>query len=191
MLRILLSCVLFAFSGVAHSVLITASADLDYAQEVAPSNPTPSSATGTATIVFDTVTGSLDLTAEISGISLADVTFPSGPLAFGVAGPFHIHQGAAGANGPIVVPFSAESFFTETAGGLSISATGIGFDPALVAPLLDGDLYLNLHTLDYASGEIRGQLSVPEPGVTALLSFGLLGVVFSRRRRSLPIQRQR
>ncbi len=183
LLKILVPCLLLAVSGAAHSTLITAFADLDYAQEVAPSNPTPSSATGTARLVFDTTTGLLDLSATITGISLADVTFPGGGLAFGAAGPFHIHQAAVGANGPIVVPFSAQSFFTDTGGGLAISAMGVGFDAALVAPLRAGELYLNLHSLSYGSGEIRGQLAVPEPGVSALLSIGLLGLVFSRRRR--------
>ena len=182
-LKILVPCLLLAASGAAHSALITAFADLDYAQEISPSNPTPSSASGAAKVVFDTATGLLDLSAAITGIALADITFPSGGLAFGVAGPFHIHQAAVGANGPIVVPFNAQSFFTDTGSGLSISATGVGFDAALVAPLLAGELYLNLHSLDYGSGEIRGQLAVPEPGVGALLSIGLLGLVFSRRRR--------
>ncbi len=181
-LKILFPFLLLAASGAAHSALITAFADLDYAQEVSPSNPTQSSATGTAKVVFDTATGLLDLSATIMGISLADVTFPGGGLAFGAAGPFHIHQAAAGMNGPIVVPFSAESFFSDTTSGLAISAQGVGFDVAVVAPLLAGELYLNLHSLDYASGEIRGQLVVSEPGVGALLGAGLLCLVFIRRR---------
>lgn len=183
LLKVLIPCALLAISGMAQSALITASAVLDYAQEVSPSNTTPSTATGTATVIFDTVTGLLDLSAEITGITLSDVTFPTGPLAFDAAGPFHIHQGAAGANGPIVVPFSSASFFSDTATGLAISATGVGFDAALIAPLVAGELYLNLHSLEYASGEIRGQLAVPEPGVTALLSVVLFALFLSRRRR--------
>ena len=185
--RILAPCLFLAMSGAAHSALITVSTTLDYAQEVAPSNPAPSTATGVATIMIDTAAGLLDLSATIMGISLADVTFPSAPLAFGAAGPFHIHQGAAGTNGGIVVPFSEAGFFTGTADGLSISATDVVFDAALIAPLLAGELYLNLHSLDYASGEIRGQISVPvavpAPSVVALFCAALLGMAFRLRRR--------
>jgi hypothetical protein len=182
--RVALVCALLAISSVARSELITATANLDYSQEVAPSNPSPSTATGTATVLFDTTTGLLDLAAEISGIFLADVTFPSGGLAFGAAGPFHIHQAPAGANGGIVVPFSEESFFTETVSGLSVSAMDVSFGAELIAPLLAGDLYLNLHSLDYGSGEIRGQLAaaVPAPGAVALLGIGILGLAIYRRR---------
>jgi hypothetical protein len=159
----------------AHASLITATAFLDYAQEVGPSNPVPSSATGTATVVFDDSTGLLDLTANIEGIFLSDITFPSGPLAFDGIGPFHIHNAPAGANGGVVVPFDDLGFFTETAEGLSIQANGVAFDVGLIPELLAGNLYLNLHTLDYPSGEIRGQLdAVPE--ATSIWIFGGLAL---------------
>ena len=172
----------------AQAGLITANATLDYAQEVNPSNTTPSTATGTAEIIFDTTAGTLSITATISGISLADVTFPSGGLAFGNAGPFHIHNAPAGANGPIVVPFGMESFFSVNAmGDLTVTAADIPFMSSVLDELTAGNLYLNLHTLDYGSGEIRGQLaSVPEPATIALLGT-MLGLLGLRRRQLLAV----
>jgi len=182
--RIALAITLLGMAAAANAGLITATTTLDSSQNVDPSNPAASTATGTATLVFDTDTSLLSISADIDGITLADITFPADALAFGVAGPLHIHNGAAGSNGPVVVPFNQASFFTDNGmGGISVSATDIPFTLALLDELTAGNLYLNLHTLDFGSGEIRGQLaSVPEPATIALLG-GLVGLVGLRRRR--------
>lgn len=175
---------LLAMAAAANAGVITATATLDSTQNVDPSNPNASSATGSATMTFDTDTGLLSLVANIDGISLADITFPDGALEFGAAGPFHVHNAPVGANGPVVVPFNMESFFADNGmGGLEVNATDIPFAIDLLDELTAGNLYLNLHTLDYGSGEIRGQLaSVPEPASIALLG-GMLGFIGMRRKR--------
>ena len=73
-----------------------------------------------------------------------------------------------------------------------MSATGqnIGTfsDAAILAAFGAGTTYLNLHTLNFRNGELRGDvmaLSVPEPVTMGLLSIGLAGLVWAggRRRR--------
>jgi hypothetical protein len=172
----------FAMASVSNAEVIKATAILDYAQEVGPSNPNPSDSMGMAMLSFDTDTMMLSLEATIDGIFLQDITFPSGGLMFGNAGPFHIHNAPAGSNGGVVLPISLESYFAETMSGISVSVSGLAFDDSLIAELNMGNLYLNLHTLDYGSGEVRGQLArVSAPGIALMTCFGIF-LLFKRKR---------
>lgn len=152
----------------AQAVVINASADLDYLQEVMPSNPVPSDATGTAMLRVDTATGLYDLTLSVLGIVQPDL--------FDVAGsPVHIHLAPAGSNGPIVVNVGLDGTFSDVLdGGVPVGFLLVvddGVFTAMIDDLLNGDLYFNVHTEDYQSGEIRGQIVIAEP-----LSFGLFGI---------------
>ncbi len=166
----------------ANAGLLTARAVLTGTQQV-PANE--STSVGLAEVLFDTSSNLLSLSANVGGgITLADITFSEGPLSFGAAGPLHIHQGAAGVSGPIVVPFSNESFYNVEDFGVSVLAVGVPYDPGIISALDSGELYLNLHTLAYPGGEIRGQLqTVPEPQTLAMLGVGLAALGFMRRRR--------
>ena len=171
----------------ASAVTIFGSAMLTGDQEVPPAATT---ASGTINFVLDDTTGLLSLSGTVTGISKSDITFsaadPSlGGLAFGNAGPFHIHNGPAGVNGPIVTPFPSESFYTDTATGLSIEATDIPFDLAFRDTLLAGDMYFNLHTGSFPGGEIRGQIqaAIPEPTSALLFALGIGAAVLRGRRR--------
>jgi len=84
----------------------------------------------------------------------------------------HIHVGAIGTNGPIVIflyGFNAAGFSAEDCTRLSKgiatpanliprSTIGINTWDDFVAALLAGNTYVNVHTLAFPGGEIRGQL---------------------------------
>ncbi len=159
-----------ALTAASGAATIVGSATLTGDQEVPP---VATAASGTLSFTLDDTTLLMDLTGSVQGLSVADITFPSGPLAFGTFGPLHIHAGAAGTNGGIVVPFSEASFFTDTATGFDVSAMGIPVDASVIPQLLSGDTYFNLHTPPNDGGEIRGQISAAIPEPSSALLFGL------------------
>ena len=82
----------------------------------------------------------------------------------------HIHTGAAGVNGPVIVDFGGQ-------------LVGSGLADADLAAVLanPAGFYVNVHTNTFQAGAVRGQ--VPEPGTALLLGAGLLGLAASTRRR--------
>ncbi|HEY2338666.1 MAG TPA: CHRD domain-containing protein [Burkholderiales bacterium] len=70
----------------------------------------------------------------------------------GIAGTMaHIHQGAAGANGPVIVPL------TKNGDTYSVPA-GAKLNSAQMDALKSGNLYVNVHSAEHKGGEIRAQL---------------------------------
>jgi len=71
----------------------------------------------------------------------------------------HIHAGAAGVAGPVVITLP-----TPNADGLGEGCVD-GLDPALLQSVIadPGAFYLNVHTADYPDGAVRGQLSFEPP----------------------------
>jgi hypothetical protein len=115
----------------APSSKVALTAVINGSQEVPP---TPSAATGTFTGVYDKETNVLTYTVTYTGIT---------PQAG------HLHRGAPGTTGPIVVPFNSLSS--------PITGTFI-FSEADEALLLNNGFYANLHTPAYPGGEIRGDI---------------------------------
>ena len=100
--------------------------------------PTASDGSGTALVTLNEGQGEV-----CWDISVSDLTSPV-ILA-------HIHQGAAGTNGPIVVDFM------EPVNGLNGCVSA---DAALIKAIRQdpAGYYVNVHTETYPGGEVRGQL---------------------------------
>ena len=64
----------------------------------------------------------------------------------------HIHQGASGANGPVIVPFS------KNPDGTWGPAPGAKLNDAQLAAYKAGNTYVHVHSPQHKGGEIRGQL---------------------------------
>jgi hypothetical protein len=78
----------------------------------------------------------------------------SGSLAApGMAGTVaHIHMGAVGANGPVIIPL------TGSAGDTWIVPPGAKLTPEQMDAYKAGNLYVNIHSAEHKGGELRTQL---------------------------------
>ena len=115
----------------APSPNVALTATLDGRQEVPANNST---ATGTFVGVYNKDTNVLNYTVTYTGLTP-------------VMG--HLHRGAPGMNGPVVVPFSS----------LTSPITGtFTFTEADEALLLANGFYANLHSAAFPGGEIRGNI---------------------------------
>ncbi len=98
-------------------------------------------ALGVASITFNSARDTAYFNASVNGLS-------------GAITGIHIHEGAAGTNGPVVVDLSPGIEGNR----IVYTLTGSDLTPATVAKLLSGKMYLNVHTAMNPNGEIRGQL---------------------------------
>ncbi|MGB7345287.1 MAG: Calx-beta domain-containing protein [Pirellulaceae bacterium] len=112
-------------------------------------------ATGTAAFQFNAVTGTFDLDLFVTGLELTDTTAAPELTAA------HIHVGAAGAEGPVILNLLGSESFVEVDGGLRLKLNDVALPAANVADLARGNLYFNVHSSANAGGEIRGQLVLP------------------------------
>jgi hypothetical protein len=130
------AALIFAVSAFGPHSSIAAAADvkvtLSGAEEVPPVQ-SAGSGTGTISIGVDkSVSGSV----TTSGI---------------VATAAHIHEGVAGANGPVIIPLTKS-------GDTYAVPPGAKLTDAQFASFQAGKLYVNAHTAVNPGGEIRGQL---------------------------------
>jgi len=123
-------------------------AQLSGANEVPPADP---DGQGAAAVTIDRASGEICVDMRVSNINPAVMA--------------HIHRGAAGVNGPVVVPLTAPNPTTSEC----VMAT-----PVLAAEIADNPagFYVNVHTADYPGGAIRGQLAASQSvsGTTRILN---------------------
>ncbi len=100
---------------------------------------------GLASIHYTLGTLSLDINVQLTGLS-STITQA------------HLHTGAPDENGPVAVDLSDLVVGNTIRGTVSVTIQDL-------LNILDGNVYINVHTMDNPAGEIRGQLNYL-PGIT-------------------------
>ena len=119
---------------------------------------------GSAIVDVNTVTGAISITGSYIGMT-SNVNNS------------HLH-GLAGPGVAIGVIFG----LSNTAGTSGTFSGSDTLSPANLAGLLAGLTYINIHTVNNGSGEIRGQVVAAEPATLLLLGLGCAGLATTRRR---------
>lgn len=119
--------------GSASAMAQTANVELTGGSEVPP-NPSTASGKGSISVAADkSVSGSIATTGIEGRVA-------------------HIHTGAAGANGPVIVPLAKDGDNGWTV------PPGAKLTDEQYAAYVAGTLYVNVHSAAHPGGEIRGQL---------------------------------
>jgi CHRD domain/PEP-CTERM motif len=174
----------------AYADPITLSAILSGANE----NPVvPSPGTGMAVVVLDPTAHTIQINVTFSNLTSNTVAAhihcciaPPGNTGVATTVPAFPGFPLGGTSGnyssvvfDLTQPQIYNPAFVTAQGGLPQAQT------ALVNGLLAGQTYLNIHTVNFGGGEIRGALTpavVPEPTSVFVLGSGLLGLVVMRRK---------
>ena len=144
----------FALPGAVAAQQQTCTASLSGAQEVPPVN---TDASGSATVTISSDGSRLTYRVSYQGLS-------------GAPSAAHIHFGARGENGPVILPLAeGPSPFsgTLTRANLERVPDGPQTFAAAVREIRQGDMYVNVHTAANPGGEIRGQLACRQMPATS------------------------
>ncbi|WP_158276112.1 CHRD domain-containing protein [Brumimicrobium oceani] len=119
---------------------LTFSAKMDGLQEVPAVTTTGQ---GVATMVLNGTRDTLCVSIYTAGVPEA------------ISG-IHLHNGAAGTNGGVA--YDLTPFLIN--GNVKTIITGTDLTPALISNMIEGDIYVNAHTMTNMDGEIRGQVKL-------------------------------
>jgi hypothetical protein len=152
---------LFPGAALADRVDLTFTATLLPSNEVPPVTNADSSASGTVTV---TLTITTDATGTISAATARfDVSVMGFPATTTMLILAHVHQGVAGATGPVLIDsgLSPMNPITLTGGAATFSRTGLTVSPATAQGIINNPagFYFNVHTPLNPGGAIRGQLA--------------------------------
>jgi hypothetical protein len=131
--NLLRSFVVAAAGALASLPAYAQSVTLSGANEVPPVT-SPAAGNGTVTVKDD---GSVTAKVTVTGMTATAA---------------HIHMGAAGSNGPVIVPF------TKTGDNTFEAAPGAKMTPEQLAAYKAGNTYVNVHSAANPGGEVRAQL---------------------------------
>lgn len=144
----------FAFALAANASAQTLTANLNGGEETPILN---TGAVGTAEVIVDETNQEFTVTLRVFNIPT--------PTTAG-----HIHIGAAGIAGPVVINFPdaivgrtgdfAMTFRVGPNQFVARPAIGINTVQDAVQAIVNGNSYVNIHTQQFPAGEIRGQLAV-------------------------------
>lgn len=100
------------------------------------------SATGVAEFSLNSTFTAIDYRVQVEGLS-------------GAITGAHLHNAAAGANGPVLVNLTGDVTGNTIQGTIS----GADLTSELIIELLESNIYINVHTAANMNGEIRGQVN--------------------------------
>lgn len=155
---LLKKCLLFvAFGMSVQAYAGHLSGYLQFSARMNGANEVPAVSTnalGVSSLILSENRDSLCITINATGLS-------------GAIDGIHIHEGAVGTNGAVVLDLSSFVVGNQVIGVI----TGAQLTSSLIEKMLNGMLYINLHTMANASGEIRGQIKLEtDAGYVANLS---------------------
>ena len=102
-------------------------------------------------VIIERTGNEITLSGAFSGLE--------GTIATQIAGGAHIHVGIAGRNGPVIIPLNMEISDDMTAATFEADSNTYTLTEEQVAAMGNDMLYVNIHSSEVISGEIRGQVA--------------------------------